>query len=772
MQVQRILTTLASLAFTGLLAFGVFYIYFAARLPDVEGLKHADLQVPMQVYSKDGLLMAEFGSKHRQPVPLSRIPKQLIQAVLATEDKNFFQHGGVDFVGLIRAARSYIITGKKKQGASTITMQVARNFFLSRKKTFKRKIEEILLAIKIDQNLPKETILELYLNKIFFGEGAYGVQAAAKVYYGKSVAQLSLPQLAMIAGLPQAPSRNALINPGYAKNRRNHVLARMLNRGYLDQQTYEEAIKAPIMAARHRVKVSLHAPYVAEMVRRKMIRIYGKDAYTQGFRVYTTINSKNQKAANSALVRGLLAYDKRHGYRLANKNLKVRLGDATDKWQSYLQTLPVIHGLEPVAVTEVAADGVQILRANGSRPLIESSALKFVATDRNERFVPSNYFNEGDVLVAQQDQLGNWLLQQYPEIEGSIVSLDPAQGEIKSLVGGFSYKLSHFNRVTQAMRQPGSVFKPFVYTAALAKGFTFASIINDAPVIKQDSGEDSVWRPNNASKIFYGPTRLRIGLINSRNIVSVRLLEKVGIRYVRDFIARFGFNMDKQPKSLSLALGSGVVSPLEVAKGYATFANGGYGVHPYLVDHIENQRGQLITQGPWYYLDSGPKDAEEGRLLAPDLAYLMHTALQDVVRFGTARKLKVMGRADLAGKTGTTNKQLDTWFAGYTPECVTVVWSGFDQIRSTGEYGSQLALPIWRDYMSQVLAGHEEQQLPAPPGLVRAKIDSKTGLLATGDALHTVYEWFRKEFVPNPAKEATTAIRHHDENPMLAEDLF
>jgi penicillin-binding protein 1A len=775
MRFRSLVTAFISLCFTSLFAFGVFYIYFAAHLPSIEGLKHADLQVPMQVFSSDGVLIAEFGSKHRRPLPLTKIPKQLIQAVLATEDKNFFHHGGVDFIGLVRAARIYLLTGKKQQGASTITMQVARNFFLSRKKTFLRKIEEIFLAIKIDQSLSKETILSLYLNKIFFGERAYGVEAAARIYYGKPIIGLTLPQLAMLAGLPQAPSRNMIVQPKAAKKRRNHVLMRMYDRGYIDQATYQAAIKTPLTAKRHRVSVGLHAPYVAEMVRQYMVRRHGKKAYTEGYRVYTTVSSMAQKAANKAVVEGLLAYDQRHGYREARQNLRQRFGEDYKRWQGYLKTLPIIHGLEPAAVIEVEAQGIQVLRADGSTPLLDKDVLRAMATDPHEHFVPANYFSVGDQIVMRQNQLGNWILSQHPDIEGALVSLDPYQGSIKSLVGGFSYQLSHFNRVTQAFRQPGSVFKPFVYTAALAKGSTFATIINDAPVVKADSGEDAVWRPNNYSKIFYGPTRLRIGLIKSRNIVSIRLLDLVGISFVRKFVARFGFDMTKQPKALSLALGAGLVTPLAMARGYAVFANGGYAIYPYLIDHINDQRDQLLQTGPLFYLGGWRPPEERSQqvhVISPQLAYLMHTALKDVVRFGTARGLKVMGRHDLAGKTGTTNNQLDAWFSGYNADYVTVVWAGYDQKRTTGEYGAQLALPIWRAYMGHVLQGVKEIERVIPAGLVRARINAQTGFLASGYEQHTLYEWFRQGLVPKAEKQPLTNVSHHRESPVLTEDLF
>lgn len=646
---------------------GALYVYMEWQLPDVSVLNDVHLQVPLQVYTSDNKLIAQYGAKRRIPVSINQIPKPLIQAVLATEDARFYSHPGVDFVGLVRAFVAVVASGRKVQGASTITMQVARNFFLTRKKTYSRKFKEILLAIKIDRDLSKERILELYLNKVYFGNRAYGVAAAAYVYYGKTLDQLTLPEMAMIAGLPQAPSRNnPLSNPEAAVKRRNHVLARMLEVGFIDKATYEKAIQAPNTATYHEEKVQFSAPYVAEMVREALVKAYGDEAYDAGFKVYTTISATLQASTQSALQNGLIDYSKQ-------------------------------HHLDPSK----------------------------------------------------------------PGVQGAIVVMNPQNGAILALQGGFDFELSHFNRVLQAQRQTGSNFKPFIYSAALAKGMTLATVINDAPIVIRDTGENHWWRPENDNFKFYGPTRLRVGLTESRNLVSIRILRDIGIPDTLNYLTRFGFLKDQLPHSLSLALGSGVMTPMTVARGFAVFANGGHLIQPYFIDKIVGQDNKLVYQAP--------SDVIAPQVISPQNAYLMTQALRDVIQSGTGRAAKVLKRNDLAGKTGTTNDKVDAWFSGFNSNVLTTVWIGFDDpTRSLHAYGSQIALPIWINVMKAALQNQPEMTMQEPSGIVTVRIDPENGLLAAPGQLNAIFEVFRTGNLPTAfsghAASVATANKLQDQD--------
>lgn len=647
-----------SLSLSALVLAGCLYFYMYLQLPDVATLKDMHLQVPLRIYTNDGKLIAEYGEKHRIPVKIEDVPKQLINAILVTEDNRYYDHPGVDFIGILRASKVLLLTGRKAQGASTITMQVARNFFLTREKTYIRKINEALLALKIESAFSKEKILELYLNKIYLGQRAYGVAAAAQVYYGKTLNQLTLPEMAMIAGLPRSPStENPIRNPQAALERRNHVLERMIEAGLITRLAYEKAIAAPLDARLHGPRVAIQAPYVAEMVRQVMIDKFGEDAYTSGFSVYTTISSRLQEEANRSLIAGIIGYDKRHG-------------------------LPIPY-----------------------------------------------------------QQNGQWHVDHTPYVEGSLISISPQYGAILALTGGLSFELSHFNRVTQAQRQPGSSFKPFIYSAALEKGYTLASIVNDAPVVIPTLGAEKIWRPHNHTNKFYGPTRLRIGLSESRNLVSIRLLQQIGVSYALDYMSRFGFDEDQLPHALSLALGSGTVTPLQMAVGYSVFANGGHRLEPYFIDHI-TEHGKLLYQVK--PLPISPHN----QVISPENAYLMNNALQEVIKSGTGRAALSLKRNDLAGKTGTTNEQMDAWFAGYNPDVVSIVWIGYDQPQTLNEYGSQAALPIWIDFMHGALTGLPERYLPQPTDIVSARIDPHSGLLASPEQKNAVFELFTQQTIP------------------------
>lgn len=665
--IAKILIILGSI--TILITVGII-VSLNSKLPAVAVLKDVKLQVPLRIYSYDKKLIAEFGDKRCTPITLDQMPLKLINAIIATEDHRFFQHPGVDLRGLMRAAMSLMLTGVKDQGGSTITMQVARNFFLTRKKTYLRKINEILLALKIEKELTKNEILELYLNKIYFGKHAYGIAAAAEVYYGVRVDQLSLAQIAMLAGLPQAPSTiNPINSPQAAFKRRTHVLDNMLALGYISKEQYTQANSEPIETIYHGKTIELHAPYIAEMVRQELVERFGEDIYDKGYEIITTIDSNAQIAANYALNRALLEYDQRHN----NNNNIVNNEEEDDESNS-----------------EVAS------------------------------------------TLTNKDS------SKYPEIEGALVALQPDSGAILSLVGGFDFNKSSFNRAIQAERQPGSNFKPFIYGAALENGFTTATVINDAPIVQEGSQFVDEWRPQNYTKKFYGPTSLRTGIIKSRNLVSIRLLQELGIDKAVDFIEKCGFVAQKLPKTLSLALGTNLVTPLELAAGFSVFSNGGYKINPYFIDSIFDYQGNML-----FKVSSSKIPA-----IKPQTAYLVTTMLQDAITKGTGKKAMQLGRKDLAGKTGTTNDHMDSWYTGYNRDLVVTTWVGFDEPKSIKEYAVKTALPMWIYFMEKVLHGKPESSLLQPSGLVTVKIDPKTGLLARPDQKDSIYEIFTQETVP------------------------
>lgn len=747
---QRFLKTgslnLMSLVFSSLVVLGIVYFYMLIRLPNVSQLRDMRVQLPLRIYSSDGQLIEEFGDKKRIPVSIDSVPKPLVQAILDTEDQRFFEHRGVDFIGLLRAARVVIISGKKTQGASTITMQVARNFFLNREKTYIRKINEMLLAFRIDSNFTKQEILELYLNKIYFGQRAYGVAAAAQVYYGKSLDQLTLAEMAMLAGLPQAPSRdNPVTNPAGAKERRNHVLERMLINKHIDLSAYNSAVTASVKASPHEMRVSILAPYVAEMVRATLFEQFGEDIYDSGIKVYTTIDSRLQQAANQALFDGVVAYDRRHGYRGAEKHFAK---STQDQWVHELQKIAPINNLYPAITVNVTSNSVHVLLIDGQEVEIPIAGLAWAT--RN----PKNILHVGDLVRVMKLSDNKWQLAQLPNIEGAIVALNPNNGAISALIGGFAYAHSSFNRAVQADRQVGSAFKPFVFSAALANGYTLASIVNDAPIVLSDPSTHSLWRPQNDSEQFYGPTRLRVGLVESRNLAAIRLLQQIGIPYTIEYLQRFGFDAKELPPSPSLALGTAAISPLKLTSGFAVFANGGYRITPYFITSVVNGKNEVIFQGKPSVITDNPEQVGENGVVAPRVisaqnTYLMTNVLQDVINFGTARKASLLNRRDLAGKTGTSNNGADTWFAGFNSDIVATVWMGFDRPRATYEHGAQAALPVWIDFMATVLAGKPEHSMLRPDGIVAASIDPGTGLLAQPGQANAISEIFTSDTVPS-----------------------
>ena len=750
--------SLISLSFVATCFMAVGFLYLSQQLPDVDSLKDVELQVPLQIYTKDGKLIQEYGEKRRIPLTYEQIPSTLIHALLVTEDQRFFEHAGVDIFGLGRAALKMIQTGTKSQGGSTITMQVARNFFLDRKKTFLRKFNEILLAMKIDRELSKEKILELYLNKIYLGNRAYGVGAAAQIYYGKSLSELTIAELAMIAGLPQAPSaHNPIANPKAALKRRNHVLARLYEEGFINLSQYQSATVEPIHASYHGPKIDVPAPYVAEMIRQSLYAHFGESAYSQGIRVYTSIHSDLQLAANALVEQHLLNYERRHGYRGPVKRISVN-GQNNTQLLNQIKELDIINDLIPAIVTEVHSQSVDVLLKNQQKIVIPWSGLSWAKpalkngwTGRSPQ-TANTILKPGDVIYVRLLAQQNWQLSQIPDVEAALISLDPQNGAIEALVGGFNFQKSKFNRVTQSQRQPGSSFKPFIYAAALNKGYSLASIVNDAPIVIADPNQP-VWRPHNDNNTFNGPTRVREALALSRNLVSIRLLDDIGIDYAIQFVTRFGFQKKQLPHALSLALGSLSVSPLELTNAYAVIANGGFHIEPYLIDHVTSRHGEtLLLANPTVVcqpFESKLANANCAQEVIPaDLAFLIHSGLQSVIETGTAKAAKILGRHDLAGKTGTTNEQVDAWFAGFHPQLVTTTWFGYDTPHPLHEYGATLALPLWIDYMKVALKNIPEVDIKAPPSIVSLSINPETGLRVNQHTPGSIEEYFSEKTPP------------------------
>lgn len=761
------LWALCSLCFLLIIAVSFLYLYLESQLPDVDSLKTVRLQVPLRIYTQDGKLIQEYGEKRRIPLTYDEIPKTLVFALLATEDQRFFEHPGVDILGLGRATVKMLRTGTKAEGGSTITMQVARNFFLSRKKTFLRKFNEILLAIKIDRELSKEKILELYLNKIYLGNRAYGVGAAAYIYYGKSLNQLNLAELAMLAGLPQAPStQNPIINPMAAKKRRDHVLERLLEEKYITDEQYQEAIQQPITAKYHGTNIEVSAPYVAEMIRQSLYDHFGEEAYTKGYKVYTTIKAPLQLTANQVVAEHLIAYDRRHGYRGPIANIAKASDESADVRHKLLTKYPFLYDLEPAIVMTVGERDVTAATRHGQTFTIEWDGLSWARPALKKGWMgkrptsANQILHVGDIIYVRQKD-DKWMLSQIPQVEGALVALNPQNGALEALVGGFAFEKSKFNRATQSSRQPGSSFKPFLYAAALNKDYTLATLINDSPIVIDDPSQPAVWRPHNDNLKFNGPMRLKEALVRSRNLVSIRILDDLGFDYAIDFAMRFGFHKAQLPRALSLALGSLAVSPIDLTAAYAVFANGGFKVEPYLIDKITDDEGKVLLQAkPAIVCDKCTQEKDEAASLAPrvipaDVAFLMDTALKDVIQHGTGRAARVLNRQDIAGKTGTTNDQVDAWFAGFTPDLVVTTWMGYDAPQSLHEYAADLALPMWIDFMKVALNKVPEKNLPQPDNIVAVSIDPKTGMLAKPNQANAITEYFREQDVPTEEESGT-----------------
>ena len=767
------------------------YLYLSPGLPSVEALRSIQLQIPLRVYSSDNKLIAEFGEMRRTPIRFADIPPNFINALLSAEDDNFANHYGVDPSSLMRAATQLVKSGHIQSGGSTITMQVAKNFFLTSERSFSRKTTEILLALQIERQLTKDEILELYVNKIYLGNRAYGIEAAAQVYYGKSIRDVSLAQMAMIAGLPKAPSRfNPLANPARSKERRDWILGRMYKLGKITEADYTAAINEPLNASYHVPTPEVNAPYIAEMARAEMVGRYGSDAYTEGFRVTTTVPSNLQEMANTALHEGLMTYDQRHGYRGPESRLP---GKTREAWASELTKQRTISSLEPAIVTQVDKNGLQVLTRTGeehvawdtmkwARPFLNTNSMG--ANPRQ----PSDVAAVGDLVRVQRQKDNSLKFSQIPQAQGALVSLDPQNGAIRSLVGGFAFEQSNYNRAMQAKRQPGSSFKPFVYSAALDSGYTAATLVNDAPIVFVDEYLDKVWRPKNDTNTFLGPIRLREALYKSRNLVSIRLLQAMGVGKTIDYITRFGFNKQDLPPNLSLALGTATLTPMEIATGWSTFANGGYKISPYIIDKIESRNGDTLfvanpptvpqggsaTDGiaapstESFTVNAAPVAGEAAgnpavpqapavaeRIVDGRTTYILNSMLQDVIKLGTGRRALAMGRSDIAGKTGTTNESKDAWFSGYNADYVTTVWTGFDQPESLGrrEFGGTVALPIWMNYMSAALKDKPPHVQPEPEGLLSLRVDPVSGRAATPSTPGAYFELFKSEDTPPSVNE-------------------
>ncbi|MFM0249193.1 penicillin-binding protein 1A [Paraburkholderia sediminicola] len=701
-----------------LLVLGYALVVATPNLPSLDALTDYRPKVPLRIYTADHVLIGEFGEERRDIVHIQDVPDSLKKAVLAIEDARFYDHGGVDLTGIARAGFVALTNGHATQGASTITMQVARNFFLSSEKTYTRKIYEMLLAYKIESKLSKDQILEVYMNQIYLGQRAYGFASAARVYFGKDLKDLTLAESAMLAGLPKAPSAyNPVVNPKRAKIRQEYILQRMYELHYISQEQYEEASKQPLVVKGAGKEFSVHAEYVAEMVRQMMYAQYREEAYTLGLNVVTTIDSADQDVAYRALRKGLMDYERRHGYRGPEAFIDLP-SDADDREQAIDDALlehPDNGEIIAAVVTAANPKQVQATFIDGNVATIQGDGLRFAQFALGTRAQPNQRVRPGAIIRLVKDDDGNWSITQLPQVEGAFVSVVPQDGAIRALVGGFDFNKNKFNHVTQAWRQPGSSFKPFIYSASLEKGLGPATVINDAPLFfsAAETGGQA-WEPKNYGGGFDGPMTMRTALQKSKNLVSIRILNQIGTKYAQQYITRFGFDAERHPAYLPMALGAGQVTPLQMAGAFSVFANGGYRVNPYLIAEVTDQRGIVVAHAqPLVAAQSAPHAIE------PRNAYVMNSLLQSVAQRGTGAKTNVLKRTDLGGKTGTTNDSRDAWFAGYQHTLTAIAWIGYDNPHSLGdkETGGGLALPVWIEYMASALKGVPEYKMPMPDGV-------------------------------------------------------
>jgi penicillin-binding protein 1A len=814
--------TIALIAFANVCA----YVYLKPALPDVDSLREVQLQVPLRVYTRDGRLIASIGEQRRIPVRYDQLPPKLIQAFLATEDDRFFRHHGVDWQGILRAALANARAGRISQGASTITMQVSRDMFLTPHRDMKRKMSEVYISLLMEAEFSKEEIFSLYVNKIFLGQRSYGVAAAAEVYFGKTLDQLSLAEMATLAGIPTAPSTiNPVANAQAATVRRAHVLGRMLELHYITPEEYETAKATPMESRLHGPSIEVDAPYVAEMVRNDMQNKYGDSIYTAGYQVFTTIDSRLEPAATVSLRTGLLEYDRRHGWRGATAKVDLSKVEGEAGLAAELEEFPMVGGLRPAIVESVEGKSASIFVKDLGRVELPWEKMSWARRELPDEKVDrspaqaSEIMSPGDVIYTVGNSASSLQFVQVPEVQSALVAMDPKDGAVVALVGGFDYFQSKYNRVTQARRQPGSSFKPFVYAAAFDKGYTPASVVLDAPIVIDEAGTQQAWRPKEDEDRFEGLVRLREAMAHSINLVSVRLVRDIGMEYTWNYVQRFGFDKSQLPQDLTMALGTAELSPLQMATAYSTFANGGFKVNSYYIDHIQDAAGNTLFQAQPLlacpecghapdsaqagaapagaahaaepppggrtesrsngssaardgFLDRGTSDGTTlipakqlaPQVIRPQIAYLLSDMMADVIRHGTAQRALVLNRDDIAGKTGTTNDAHDAWFNGFNGNLVASVWTGFDQDRSLGdgEQGARAALPTWIFFMRQALAGTPRYKLPAPDGIVTARISPTTGLLASADDPNAIMEKFIEGNLPKSEASETPS----NQNPL------
>ena len=781
--INKSLHALALVTAAALWSLAGLYLYLSPKLPEAEALQDIKLQTPLRILSADGQLIGQFGEQKRIPARFEDLPENFVNALLAAEDDGFFEHSGIDFLGLARAVSELVTTGSKQSGGSTITMQVARNFFLTLDQTFIRKFTEILLALEIEQRLSKEQILELYVNRVFLGHRSYGFETAAQTYYGRSLSELTLAEHAMLAGVPQAPSRNnPLSNPARSEVRRNWILGRMLTLGMIDQAAHDAALKSVDVASFYGLKVEVDADYVAEMARQVAVEKLGNAAYNDGYVVHTTVDGNLQQAARNSVIDGLITYDNRHGWRGPEQQHPPIEDEApetrTKRWERALSAMPVVADLLPAIVTSIDSEGAELLIRGGELGRLSwqkdlQKIRRYITEDRLSARPTEieDLVAVGDLIRVSREGEG-FRLAQVPRLQGALVSLDPNDGSIKALVGGMGFVLSKFNRATQAKRQPGSNFKAFLYAAAIENGIHPATLINDAPVVVGNLTDEDLWRPENDSGRFYGPTRVREALTFSRNLVSIRVLQQLGVKKLIEMADRTGFDVEEMQPNLTLALGTHAFTPLDIARGYAAIANGGFQVEPWLIDRIEDVDGNIIFDadplvvcrecGRMPASDTAdeisriedlfeseePKVREAPRIIDERVTYVLTSMLEDVIKRGTGRRARVLERDDLAGKTGTTNGPRDAWFSGYNRNLVTTTWVGFDDYSLLGrrEFGGTAALPIWIDFM-RVALPPEETAAEMPPGVVRLRIDKESGE-RTNSTSSSIWEVFLEEFTP------------------------
>lgn len=749
---------LAGIAVMGATVVGFVVLLAYSNLPSIEALTDYQPKIPLRIYTADGVLIGEFGEERRSRVRIREVPVVMKNAILAAEDERFYQHTGVDYVGVLRAAYSNLITGGRRQGASTITMQVARNVFLSSEKTLIRKLYEALLAFKIEASLTKGQILEIYINQIYLGQRAYGFATAAQVYFGKPLARLSAAEAAMLAALPKAPSTfNPVVNPKRARQRQLYVLRRMREIGYLTEQQYTEARAERLVVKREFDEYTVHGEYVAEMVRQMLHARYPEEVYRRGFRVYTTIRKDDQEAAYAALRRGLLDYDRRHGYRGPEGYVNLANGENEEAYDEALADHADSDDIYAALVLEADPRAVRAWRRGGETVSIRGDGLRFAAHMLESKAPPNRRIRRGAIIRIGKDASGHWQILQLPSAASAFISVNPRDGAVRALVGGFDFNRNKFNHVTQAWRQPGSGFKPFIYSAALEKGFTPATVINDAPVVVDASlTGGQIWEPRNYDGKYGGPIFMRTALAKSKNMVSIRVLQAIGPKYAQDYITRFGFDADKHPPYLTMALGAGSVTPWQMARGYGVFANGGYLIEPYIIARIVDDRGNTLAQA-----QPALAGTEALRVIDARNAFLMDSMMRDAVREGTAIRAMTLGRDDLAGKTGTTNDYIDAWFCGYQSELVAIAWVGFDQPRKLGsnETGSLAALPIWISYMDKALKDVPESFRSVPEDVTIVRVNDAGQRDPNGTP-----EYFYRENLPpertEPVNRAPEDVRN------------